>query len=601
MTSLEELSRTARFVSREEYRPFPRWGESFPFRQNYVPDAEKFAGEPVLALPATRYMDFQRDGNRSRFEKLVGDNRRRLMTLALAECQEGKGRFIDPVIDRIWAMCEESTWVIPASLNQYPTVDCSSYELPHPDKYTYIDLSSAYSGAQLALILYLLRRPLERESPVLARRIEVELAKRLFDPYLGTDLMWWMGYTPHPVNNWNPWVNSNVMTAALLADPEAARREKVIRKALASAQKFYDIYPEDGGCDEGPSYFGVAGACLLDLCQIADSARCDGGESAFCLEKLPAMAGYISHMRIEGDLYVNYADATPHVTPPAGTLYRSAQALRDPSLEAFARSLPWGDDLLPLSNPWRVMRDLLSPRPEPMAPVREPGWYFPGIQVCVGRTEHLFFSAKGGHNAESHNHNDVGNYILYADGKPVVVDIGPTQYTRATFSGERWSIFTFCSPYHNTLIPKGCQQPPVREAAARDVRQSDDGNTLTFSLDMAGAYPPEAGLASFVRTFTLDRQNESLTIREDCRGEDIQIPIILAQKPALEPGRAVIGDVELTYDPARLEAKIEEFELYDDRQKREWGRDTLWRLLLCRPGGGEWAYRYQYKHRRNEV
>ena len=581
-------------LSREDYRPFPRWGERFDLRKNYVPLAEKAANQPLLSLPATRYMDFQRNGNRSRYQDLVNENRRLLSVLVLAECQEAKGRFIDPIIDRIWAMCEESTWIIPASLNQYPTVDCTAYELPHPDTYTYIDLSSAYSGAMLAIYLYLLRAPLEKESPVLVRRVERELGERLFDPFLGTDLMWWMGFTSHPVNNWNPWNNGNLLTAALLADPDPDRRDKVVRKALFSAQNFLDIYPEDGGCDEGPTYFGVAGACLLDLCQIIDSARTDGGESAFTLPKLREMARYITHMRIEGDLYVNYADATPHVTPPAGTLYRSAQALHDPSLEAFARSLPWGDDLLPLSNPWRVMRDLLSPRPEPMAPVWEPGWYFPGIQVCVGRTEHLFFSAKGGHNAESHNHNDVGNYILYSNGRPVVVDIGTMEYTRATFTSERWSIFTFCSPYHNTLIPAGAEQPPTREACARSVAFEDDGNALTFSLDMAGAYPAESGLARFKRTFTLDRKEETLTVHEEAEGRDLAIPIILSSKPDLRPGHIRLGDVTLTYDPAALTAAVEEFELYDQRQKNEWGRDTLFRLLLSRPCGGEWTYTYRF-------
>ena len=300
-------------LSREDYRPFPRWGERFDLRKNYVPLAEEAANQPLLSLPATRYMDFQRNGNRSRYQDLVNENRRLLSVLVLAECQEAKGRFIDPIIDRIWAMCEESTWIIPASLNQYPTVDCTAYELPHPDTYTYIDVSSAFSGAMLAIYLYLLREPLEKESPVLVRRVERELGERLFDPFLGTDLMWWMGFTSHPVNNWNPWNNGNLLTAALLADPDPDRRDKVVRKALFSAQNFLDIYPEDGGCDEGPTYFGVAGACLLDLCQIIDSARTDGGESAFTLPKLREMARYITHMRIEEPLA---GHAGPALAPP---------------------------------------------------------------------------------------------------------------------------------------------------------------------------------------------------------------------------------------------------------------------------------------------
>jgi hypothetical protein len=33
-----------------------------------------------------------------------------------------------------------------------------------------------------------------------------------------------------------------------------------------------------------------------------------------------------------------------------------------------------------------------------------------------GSVNGLYFAALGGHNAESHNHNDVGNFVVYLDG-----------------------------------------------------------------------------------------------------------------------------------------------------------------------------------------
>lgn len=594
MTTLNDLSLLVQLIPWNEYHPFPKWGEACDLHRDFIVQAEKVAQEPLLALPATRFMDFQRNGNRNRFEKLVSENRIRLFTLALAEMQEGQGRFIDPLIDRIWAMCEESTWCIPAALNQYPTVDCTEYELVDLETYTYIDLSAAYSGAMLALVLYMLRQPLEKESPVLVRRVELELKKRIIEPYLGTDKMWWMTLdTTMKPNNWNPWVNSNVLTVALLSEKNEDIRMQVAQKAMISAQKFVDNYPADGGCDEGPTYFGAAGACLLDLCQILDEARCDGGHSAYTIEKLPAIAGYICHMRIAGDRYVNFADAPPRSQPPVGVLMRAARALGDRDLEKFARSCVGKPGALSYSYPYRILCDMLDPvQPGDDVP-EEKGWFFPGIQVCTGRTDRLFFAAKGGHNSESHNHNDVGNYILYCDGKPVVVDIGPTQYTRATFTAERWNIPTFLSPWHNTLIPNGAQQPPIRQSEARDVSHSDDGTILHFQLEMAGAYPEEESLVSFVRKFTLDRTAGTLTIEETAQGKNLQMPIILPDKPVIEDGCIRLGDVDLIYDPSELTATSEEFELYDDRQKADWGQDTLWRLLLSRETGGQWKYTYK--------
>jgi len=65
-------------------------------------------------LTAVRFMDFGRDGNRSRYEALYFRRRSALGGLVLAECLENEGRFIDQIINGIWCICEESTWILPA-------------------------------------------------------------------------------------------------------------------------------------------------------------------------------------------------------------------------------------------------------------------------------------------------------------------------------------------------------------------------------------------------------------------------------------------------------------------------------------------------------
>ena len=63
-----------------------------------------------------------------------------------------------------------------------------------------------------------------------------------------------------------------------------------------------------------------------------------------------------------------------------------------------------------------------------------------------GSSEGLYVAAEGGHNAQSHNHNDVGNVIVFADGRPVLVDAGVEEYTSKTFSSRRYEIWTMQSP-----------------------------------------------------------------------------------------------------------------------------------------------------------
>ena len=98
-----------------------------------------------------------------------------------------------------------------------------------------------------------------------------------------------------------------------------------------------------------------------------------------------------------------------------------------------------------------------------------------GIQVMTARcaegtTKGFFVAAKGGHNAESHNHNDVGNFIVYRDGRPILIDAGVETYSRKTFSSQRYEIWTMQSAYHNLPTIDGVMQSPGRQFAAREVR-----------------------------------------------------------------------------------------------------------------------------------
>src|SRR5690606_35960735 len=61
------------------------------------------------------------------------------------------------------------------------------------------------------------------------------------------------------------------------------------------------------------------------------------------------------------------------------------------------------------------------------------------IQVMAARdqggvTDGFYLAAKGGNNHESHNHNDIGNFVVFVDGLPVIVDARVETYSAKTFS-----------------------------------------------------------------------------------------------------------------------------------------------------------------------
>ncbi len=86
-----------------------------------------------------------------------------------------------------------------------------------------------------------------------------------------------------------------------------------------------------------------------------------------------------------------------------------------------------------------------------------------GLQFMAAREnpaseEGFFLACKGGHNAESHNHNDIGSFIVYCDGMPILINPGVEFYTAKTFSAARYEIWTMQSSYHNLPEINGFMQ-----------------------------------------------------------------------------------------------------------------------------------------------
>ncbi|NOZ62557.1 MAG: hypothetical protein GXO74_12870, partial [Calditrichaeota bacterium] len=145
--------------------------------------------------------------------------------------------------------------------------------------------------------------------------------------------------------------------------------------------------------------------------------------------------------------------------------------------------------------------------------------FFPEIQVMTARSaasspKGFFIAAKGGTNGESHNHNDVGQFILYYNGKPVIVDAGKDTYKKITFSGKRYTLWFTQSGSHNLPIINSQMQQNGAKFRAENVRYQTDNEKVSFSLDIAKAYPAEANVIKWRRTIDFFRQRK-IVISED--------------------------------------------------------------------------------------
>ncbi|MCU0644427.1 MAG: hypothetical protein MUC94_09200, partial [bacterium] len=262
-------------ISQQNFHPFPRSDDRASWnalpeqaQQFLIERGERFLNFNYPALPATLFLEFARDGNRENFQKPQRERRDALASLVIAECVEGKSRFLDDIVNGIWTICEESYWGVPAHLS----MQHRGYGLPDPSEPT-VDLFVAETGNLLAWAIYLLGEKLDRVSPLVSERVQIELEKRILDPCFTRNDFWWMGFRPDvTINNWNPWVNSNWLTVVLLNEKNESRRIESVSKIMQSLDVFINSYPEDGGCDEGPGYWNRAAASLFDCLELLYSA-----------------------------------------------------------------------------------------------------------------------------------------------------------------------------------------------------------------------------------------------------------------------------------------------------------------------------------------
>lgn len=550
-------------------------------------------------LPASYYCRFLLYGERIYYDRNFFDRRNTLMGLLVCECLTDEGKYLSKIIDFIWAICEETTWVIPAHVHGITGTDGKPRYLVGPDMAKeYIDLFAAETASLLSWCLYLLGKRFDAITPVIRERILTELHERIFTVFRDHPEMHWVGkQKEHNLNNWTPWIYSNLLMSALIACRDKTLRDEIILGTGEGIDAFLMGYSEDGCCDEGPSYFDKAGASVIDT--LEEFYLASGGAVDLYQEPLiRAMTSYIMHVWVDGTKFVNFADCAPNVFVDTMVLKRGAGKMGLSDVVAFADYLSaTANCFVPYSvtydSIFRKLTNILTYRraEKAAAPELPLSHAFPGTQVATVREKKdgsgLFLAMKGGHNRENHNHNDIGSYCIWLDGEPLICDVGVGAYTKDTFNDKRYTIWTMQSGYHNTAILNGCDQKPGRDFRAKDFSVSDDGNAAVCSMDIAGAYGEEAGISSYKRAIVIDRSARTVSVSDLCafkEGGTLTLPLMCAVKPEEAPGALLIkgnsGAIRVAYDESAFAVTVEEIPLTDEALVKKWHRNTLYRVLF---------------------
>lgn len=555
-------------------------------RQTLINAGEKMLDYKWQVIRATDYLEYERSGERNIMQNPYEANRKAINVLMMAELAEGKGRFIDQLINGVFFSCEMTSWVLSAHLPRQST------KRSMPDwREQIIDLGSGNYGSMLAWVYYFFHDTFDKADPVISLRLRHELQERILDPYMENDREWWMAFYWKPgeiINNWNPWCNSNVLQCYLLLENDRDKLTDAVWRTMQSVDKFINFVKSDGACEEGTSYWGHAAGKMYDYLQILSDGT-NGKVFLFNNPMIRRMGEYISRSYVGDGWVVNFADASAKGGGDAPLIYRYGRAVGSEEMMQFAAyllkgkrpTIPLGNDAFRTLQCVLLNKELEQTKPAHNVPACT--WY-PETEFCyLTNNSGWFLATKGGFNNESHNHNDAGTFSLYINNTPMLIDAGVGTYTRQTFSSERYSIWTMQSNYHNLPMINGVPQRFGQEYKATNVVCKE--KQRFFSADISTAYPEEAAVNSWTRSYKLENKrlviNDKFSLKETKAANQVNF-LVWGDIDISKAGEISIkvGDEHATLEyPTNFKATLETIELPDTRLSNVWGKQ-IYRIVL---------------------
>ncbi len=464
-----------------------------------VKRASELLATPLPDQPDDLFLEFSRTGNRTRWERVAFERRRRVAWYVIAECLENKGRFLPGIERLITAFDAERTWVLPAHDAKLEAFN---------GKVVTIDLGSSALGWNLATADYLLG---DKLAPAVRQELRANLRKRITGPFRAMftgkqEPDWWI----HTSNNWNAVCLAGVTGTGLVELASREERAEFVAAAEKYSRNFLSGFTADGYCSEGLGYWDYGFGHYVLLAETIRQAT-GGKVDLIRLPEAKAPARFGEQIQVIGGVSPAFADCGVRERPSASIMYFVNRI--------FGMGLHEYDELSPQGASDDLFETVLyafpngasetKPATDANAGLPLRSW-FDKAGILIARPAlrsacDFGVALKGGNNAENHNHNDVGSYVVVCSDRPVLLDPGAEIYTARTFSAHRYDSKLLNSFGHAVPVVAGQLQHEGADARAEILRADFTDQTDTLQMQIKSAYAvPD--LKSLVRTFVYSRQ-----------------------------------------------------------------------------------------------
>ncbi len=603
-----------------EWVPYPEYSDRKAWeeltkgcRAQLIAAGEKRLKHEWYQIPASKYLEYEKTGNRAIFKK-EEQNRTALKELVLAELAEGQGRFLNQIIDGVWSYSLKWTWSHP----QHTRYQSSRRALPIFDERP-ITYHSSATAACLALTWYLFHQEFDKADPSISVALKDAMERNIFIPYMnkhqkGHD---WMGFSPEfkTINNHLTNENFNCTLCFLLMMDDQGRLIEMLQRSVEIEDKFMSYIKHDGACEEGSAYWKASFGKLYQYCRLLHDFS-GGAIDVLSNDLIQKMGEFKANAYLGGGFHMNYGDGAVRDYVSPALLYRFGKDTGSKMLRNFAlymmiesadrfdnRNLANKTSELSLSletlrycnEMEKYQNTLLENAGNDMNILRRQltdmrsVWY-PETEYAIFRNANgWILTAKGAHNAESHNHNDVGSGMLYINSMPIIVDPGIGGYNKNTFGANRYKEWCMRSDWHNLPIINGQVQKNGHEFKA--VNSFCDIRRNTFSTEIQQAYPDSAACSRWQRQYLLTNNAakivDNYTLSSRIASDVINF-IVLGDVEIKENHILITGydfkrensvTVTFKYSPT-LTPSVEEMSLDDSKLKQRWNSKTIKRITF---------------------
>ncbi len=408
---------------------------------------------------------------KNRHRLVHGPVTRTILTLAIAYHVTGKHRYAL----RLWQELENVCTLWP-DWNPYHFLDTGEMAMAVAVAYDW--LYDNWDAAQKTVL----------ETALLERALKPILEDYLDLPRERASGMrpGWLGYR----NNWSLVCSGGCMMAALaICDRKPEYLERcalVLGMGIREVEGVLATYAPDGGCIEGPAYWGYGARYLAYLVSSLQSAA---GSDYGLLDTpgLTATAEFPIAMLGPGGMF-NFSDAAPTDRLQPEILWFAKQ-FRQPSWATMYRAQA------PAADGETLIRELLFSGPA--APGDLPrDRYFRRVETVTIRSSWdmergNFIGFHAGENGVPHYHMDCGTFVLDINGRRYACDLGAGTYNEAGL----WHRYRYSAQGHNTWVlnPDGrdSQNPKAKTAV---IRHDFEGEHPFAIGDITDAYEDAVSL-----------------------------------------------------------------------------------------------------------